>query len=232
MKDKQIAPASAEPSIFLVSAFLHFVSMTALVYLRYSFGYAFLRPKSVFFAFSWAFILYAIYAWIDGSAWQRHRAMLLFGCGSVILYWLHFAIAFRREWRGGGEHDRYGGRSWIDWLARLLGRSSALDGEGALQLWGEPVIVASAAMGVRLLSDSASFAGWLFLTAGCLWAKSAINHWLNVRHRKRQRDAFQDMEDSPEPPGMSGVEIQPSLSPRKPRVERPRAETRGKNLAD
>ena len=52
MIDRQPKAPDPEPRIFFVSDLLHFIAMTALVWLRSSFGFVFLSPRAVFFAFS------------------------------------------------------------------------------------------------------------------------------------------------------------------------------------
>src|SRR5450432_259604 len=102
----------------VLSPTVHCVAMTALVYLRTSFGYAVLRPKSIFFAFSWAFCLFAYIAWNEPALWSDYRAVWIFGFGAVALYWLHFLIAISRELYRVGEHDHYSGESHLLRLRR------------------------------------------------------------------------------------------------------------------
>ena len=54
MRDIHTERSKAGP-IPLISPLLHCTAMTGLVFLRRNFGYAFLRPKAIFFAFTWAF---------------------------------------------------------------------------------------------------------------------------------------------------------------------------------
>lgn len=222
MKDKQIPAASAEPRIPFVSAFLHCVSMTALVYLRSSFGFGFLRPKSVFFAFSWAFALYAVYAWMEGSVWREHLALLLFGGGAVLLYWLHLLIAFGREWNQRGEHEHYSGASHLARLLRRFGKTPSVRFEEKLHLWGEPPAVLLVSAALRLVFGENSLSFWLGMVALCFWSKEALNHWFRIRQRKRREDMFDDTEDAVEPPTASNLAPELPKAARKVRVKRNR----------
>lgn len=222
MKDKQIAPASIEPRIFLVSALLHCVSMTALVYLRSSFGFGYLRPKSVFFALSWAFGLYAAYAWIEGAGWQQQRALLLFGAGALVLYWIHLFTAFIREWNQVGEHDHYSGTSHPVRLRRRSGRASTMRFESRLHLWGEPGTVLLIAAVAWAVFKARELSLWLSIVAACLWSKEALNHWYGVRQWKRQQDVFDDTTDTVEPLLKSHLASKPPNPTRKAKIKRER----------
>lgn len=223
MKDKQVAPTSIEPRIFFVSAFLHCVSMTALVYLRSSFGFGFLRPKSVFLAFSWAFALYATYAWIDGAAWAKHQSFILFGGGSVTLYLFHLLVAIRREWKQTGEHENYSGASH---LTRLVGRSTASPRfEAGAHLWAEPGAVLFASALFLIIRRDPIFSCWLLFVAASLWSKEALNHWFQIRQRKRQRDMFGDTEEEIAPPTATNLAVEPPKATRRERVKRARRNT-------
>jgi hypothetical protein len=225
MKDKQIAAASAEPRIPYVSAFLHCVSMTALVYLRSSFGFGFLRPRSVFFAFSWAFALYAVYAWVEGEVWRDHRAMILFGSGAVLLYWRHLLIAFKREWNQTGEHEHYSGNSHLVRLMQRGGQAPDARFEAKLRLWAEPGVALLVSLALRLFLGERALSFWLFLVAVCLWSKEALNHWFRIRERKRRQDMFTDTEEAVEPPVASHLSQEPLKAVRKPKVKRGRNAT-------
>jgi hypothetical protein len=97
MKDRQMPLDGGEPRILVLSAALHCAAMTVLVFLRSSFGFVFLRPKSVFFAISWAFVLFVIYAWCEPDVWAAYRSVCLFGVAAMLLYWTHLVQAFARE---------------------------------------------------------------------------------------------------------------------------------------
>lgn len=225
MKDKQVEPASTQSRIPVISAVLHCVSMPALVYLRSSFGYAYLGPKSVFFAFSWAFILFAIYAWNEPEIWRSYRAVWGFGVGAVALYWIHLFSAFGREFGQDSEHDTFSGRSHPLRLGALTRKGSASNLEATLHLWVEPAAILITAGALRLAAGEHRLSQWLVITAGCLWAKEIFNYWHRLRSRKRQRDIFVDADDGMEPPGTGGPEVEMPKGTRKEKVKRPRNST-------
>ncbi len=195
MKDTQVATLNAEPRIFLLSPVLHCVSMTSLVFLRSSFGYAFLRPKSFFFAFSWAFILYAVYAWIDGEAWAERRALLWFGVAAMALYWFHFTVTISREWCGTAQHDNDSGTLHIERLLRRSGVSTARRLDRQFRLWVEPGTVTSLVL-ILYLTRERHLSAWLSFTALCLWIKEVLNQWFSIRRQKRGRDITDDLSEA------------------------------------
>ncbi len=224
MKDKQIPPSGTEPRIPVISAALHCVAMTVLVYLRSSFGFAYLSPKSVFFAFSWAFVLFTVYAWNEPAIWASYRFVCLFGIGAVLLYWLHLLSAFLRELYGKGEHDHYSGRSHPLRVMRKSGRVPDPRFEMNLHLWGEPGAVFVVAIALRLVGGESHLSAWLLFVALCLWFKEAFNYWHRLRQRKRQGDIFDDTEDSVEPPSGTGRNSpEAPKATRKARVKRERS---------
>jgi hypothetical protein len=199
MKDKQIPTPGTEPRIPVISAVLHSVSMTVLVFLRSSFGFAYLSPKSVFFAFSWAFILFTIVAWNEPEIWREFRVVCFFGMAAVILYWLHLFGAFLRELYGKGEHDHYSGRSHPLRLMRKKGRVPGSVFEMNLHLWGEPAAILIGGLALRLVLRERHLSMWFVLVAVCLWFKEAFNYWHQLRQRKRQGDIFEDAGETVEP---------------------------------
>ena len=105
MKDRQIQSTGAQPSVPILSPILHWLAMPAIVFLRSRFGFSFLSPKSVFFAFVWAHLLFSIYAWIEQGVWFKYWAVASFGLGAAALYLLHLMLAFSREVGRQGKHD-------------------------------------------------------------------------------------------------------------------------------
>ncbi len=106
MKDRQIHTVGPQPRVPIVSSVLHWFAIPAIVYLRSGFGFSFLSPKSVFLAFSWATILFAIYTWLEADAWQIYWALSCFGTGAVVLYASHLLIAFWGETQGRPTYDQ------------------------------------------------------------------------------------------------------------------------------
>ena len=221
MKDRQIALEGGEPRIPLISPALHCVAMTALVFLRSSFGYVYLRPKSVFLVFSWAFALFTIYAWNEPDVWRSYRAACLFGVAAIILYWLHLLTAVIGQWRGKGPHDRFSGISHVVPLMRRRGASPESELEKKLHLWGEPAAVLLAAAITRLFGET-HLSAWLLFVSLCFWCKEALNQWFQIRQTKRQKDIFDDASDTPDAPSTT-IPGQDAPKPtRKERVKRAR----------
>ena len=206
MDDAVIQRPSPTP-IPVLSPALHCVAMTALVYLRASFGYTFLRPKSIFFAFSWAFALFVVMAWNEPLIWREYRAVCIFGTGTLVLYWLHFFVTFSREWRQRAEDDHYPGTSHARRIARQFGFTAS---DETLHLWIEPGVVLFISGVLRLAFAERHLSAWLCFTAFCMVGREAINYWTGVRREKiagetmqkvrEQGDAFStDRTAAPEP---------------------------------
>lgn len=222
MKDRQAPQTNAQVRVPVLSPVLHFVTMPAIVYLRSGFGYAFLRPKAIFISFSWAFVLYTVYAWLEPGAWRRSAALCLFGLGAVLLYGAHLTFAFVSELRGTATHDNDSG---VPHLVRILNSAGIQLPEQLRSLWaiwGEPTLVLLVALAARWPLGASSLSTWLLLVAPCLWFKEALNHWLQIRQRKRQRDAMEDAQD-----GLDGSHSQTDLpapaASRKDKMRRKRA---------
>jgi hypothetical protein len=196
--------------------------MTALVYLRSSFGFVYLRPKSVFFTFSWAFGLFAVYAWNEPEVWREYRAVCFFGIGAVALYCVHLLISFVRELYHTGEHDHYSGTSHPLRLMRRAGWVPSLF-EMNVHLWAEPAAVLIVALALRLIFDEQHLSTWLVFAAFCLWCKEAFNYWHHLRQRKRQGDILGDAGDTVEAPASDSALVEPPKPTRKDRVKRQRS---------
>lgn len=221
MKDRQIQATGAQPSIPIVSPILHWLAMPAIVYLRSRFGFSFLSPKSVFFAFAWAHILFSIYAWLEQGAWFRYWAVACFGLGAVSLYVLHLALAFSREVGKQGKHDFYSGTSHLLRLPgfnQLRGNSRF---ELVLHLWIEPFLVLTAAAMLRAFFAEQRLSKWLVIVAAALWLKEFINFWYGIRSEKKHEDIVEDAEEKmPGTGGGADVPL-PAAGTRKPRTKRP-----------
>jgi hypothetical protein len=171
--------------------------MTALVYLRSSFGFVFLRPKSVFLAFSWAFILFFIVAWLEPELWHEYRAMCIFGLGSVALYWIHLLVAVSRELYRAGEHDQYSGTSLILRLLRRPGFTTE-SAEMNVHLLGEPATVLLFSIVLRLVFAEKYLSAWLVVVAVCMICKEGMNYWFRVRRDKIKDDMISDAKEQGE----------------------------------
>ena len=222
MKDKQVEPPSGQPRIPFLSAAVHCVAMTAIVYLRSSFGFAYLRPKSVFFAFTWAFVLFTIFAWMEPTIWRQYRAVCIFGAGAAALYWVHLLTAFLRELYHRGEHDHHSGTSHALRMLQRHGRPQPRFFEMNLHLWAEPAAVLFLGFFLRLAFAERRLSTWLVLAAGCLWFKEAFNYWFELRQRKRQKDTFTDVDDGTPPPNTRNDDTDKPKSTRTGKKKYPR----------
>jgi hypothetical protein len=221
MKDRQTQSAGAQARIPLVSPVLHWLAMPALVYLRSRFGFSFLSPKSVFIAFAWAQILFSIYAWLEQGAWLKYWAIAGFGLGAVILYFLHFSLAFSHEIARKGRHDFYSGTSHLlrfPGFSQLRGNSSF---ETVLHLWIEPFFVFAAAAILRAFFAEERLSKWLMVVAIAMWLKEFINFWYGLRSEKKHEDIIEDAEEKM-PGGGSVADVPlPVAGTRKAKVKRP-----------
>ena len=232
MKDRQGGPSSPQTQIPLLSAALHCVSMTVIVFLRSSFGITYFRPKSVFFACSWAFVLYSIYAFYEKEVWARNWLLCLYGLSAVALYLIHLSIAFAHQIGRNGEHDHYSGTPHVLRILRRLGKPVSPRFIRYWQILWEPLVLLVIAGTLRLFGQK-SLSFWLACIAPCLAAKEALNSWFELRHRKRHKDAGEDaMEIFDE--GPAAINAEPPKAARKERIKRtrPSAPSALDNLAE
>lgn len=189
MKDRQTQAAPPPNQIPFISTVLHCVSMTVAVFLRRSFGYAYLRPRSLFFAFIWAFGLFTIYAWNEKTVWPTYGSICIFGILASALYLIHLALAFTSEFRRKGEHDHYSGTPNL----RLLRQASTQEGQALVwKLWLEPTVVILTATVLSAIQGRSPLSTWLYWAGFSLFAKELLNYWSLLRQQKRQADALDD----------------------------------------
>lgn len=222
MKDRQAPQTVALPRIPVVSAVLHCLSMPVILCLRSGFGYAFLRPRSIVLALSWALALFTAYSLLEPGMWPKNAAFCHFGIAAVLLYGMHFIVAFVSELRGTATHDNNSGTPHTFRILRLAGVPPSPRFQRCWVLWAEPSFVAMAAITVRDELGTANLSTWLLLCAVALWLKEALNFWLQIRQAKRQRDAMEDAEHSLDGSHPQG-EIPPPAASRKGKVARKRA---------
>lgn len=223
MKDRQVDQTPARSRVPILSTLLHCISMTTLLFLRSGFGYSFLRPKSIFLASSWAFILYCVYASIEGDVWERNRPLCLFGIAAIALYGISLTWAVGNEIRGTATHDSDSGTPHILRILQLLRIQLPPEFRVLLVLWLEPSAILLAALAIRAVVPAAeSLSTWLLICAPCMWLKEAINFWFQVRQRKRQHDTLDDAEENLE---ANHAESDPDLptASRRAKVRRQRA---------
>jgi len=218
MKDRQVEHDEGKSRIPVVSSVLHCVSMTVLVFLRHGFGYVYLRPKSVFFAFSWAFVLFSIYAYVEPHVWQKFAWVCIYGLVAVLLYWVHFGVAFAQQVTGHAQHDHFSGNSNILRVARVFGVHPTRAAEMNTHLWVEPGIIIASSAVLRIGFGQAGLSRWLFLAGCCLLVKELLNYWSQLRQRKRLGDRFGDAGDISAPMPDSGAgDLKATRQPRKRR---------------
>ena len=206
--DDVVIERSTPTPIPILSPALHCIAMTGLVYLRTSFGYTFLRPKSIFFAFSWVFVLFFIFAWSEPQVWPEYRAVCIFGAGAAALYWTHLSFTFSREWRKAATDDHDPGTSHANRITQRLGFPHIAD--ETVYFWIEPGAVFLASGVLRLVFGERHLSAWLFFVAICMIGREAINHWTAVRREKAMREGIRKAEQqgetlseqgsAPEPP--------------------------------
>jgi hypothetical protein len=220
MKDTQIE-RSSPGRIPGISPLLHFVSMTTLVYLRSSFGYVYLRSKLVFFAFSWAFLLFTFAAWHEPEFWREYRAVCIFGTGAVALYWLHVVFSASSQLKRSAEHDQYSGTSHG---SRLFSSRdvSTTKLETNLHLWGEPLAVLVFSAFLRFAFGERHLSTWLVVAAGCMACKEGLNYWFKLRRDKIQDDMVGDAKEQGETLPDSQIRAEAPKATRKEQVTRKR----------
>lgn len=216
MKDRQVHARPPALRIPIVSTVLHCVSMTTIVFLRSDFGYAYLGPKSIFLAFIYALILFAVYAWNEPEVWQIYWAFCGFGIAAALLYLTHLFTAITREIYRVGKHDHSSG---ISHMLRAIGAKRWA--KPHMHIWVEPVIVILIAILLRTVWSETKLSGWLMLVAPSLAVKEALNLWFQLRQKKRHHDSQDDAIDIfDEDPRMQEAEAPKAVG--RERVKRPR----------
>ena len=193
MKDSH-GERSAPGRIPVLSPVLHCIAMTALVWLRSSFGLTLFRPRSIFFAFSFAVVVLGDIAWNEPDIWREYRAACIFSAGAVALYWIHFGITFFRELYRQSERDDYSGTSHAFRLLRSVGFSGSTT-EMNLHLWIEPGIVLVAAVALRVVLGERHLSAWLLFVAPCMVLKEGLNYWTEIRRGKIAKDINEEAEE-------------------------------------
>lgn len=192
MKDTHV-DRPAPGKIPVISPVLHCVTMTALVYLRSSFGLALFRPRTIFFAFSFAVAVLDYIAWNEPDIWREYRAACIFSAGAVALYWLHFAVTFVREFgkKRDRKRDDYSGTSHAFRVLRSLGVSKRV-AELSVYLCIEPATVLLVAAALRLAFHEQHLSASLFIVAPCMICKEGLNYWVETRRGNLLDDINED----------------------------------------
>lgn len=187
MKDRQVSRKPDTAHIPVLSPFLHVLAMPALVLLRHDFGYLFLRPKSIFMALIWAFVLFSIYTAWEPDRWRANAPLCWFLAVSSLAYLFHLTRSIISQW-GRAPHDQFAGRTI---LFPFRGR------EGVVFLIVEPVLTVVAGIAVSVIVPSGgSLFRFLLWSAVAMFLKEGINQWAKVRKVKHQLDATADAEES------------------------------------
>ncbi|MGC3992050.1 MAG: hypothetical protein QM796_20625 [Chthoniobacteraceae bacterium] len=181
MKDRQSPYSGTQPGVPILSPILHCLAMPVIVYLRRDFGFAYLSPKSVFFALIWLALLFFIYICYEPSVWPRYGFLGVFAFVASLLYLFHLITAFSRELKQQGKHDYFSGTSYF---ARLPFVKSEL----TAHLWAEPAVTCF----IAILAGQR----WLLWTGVGLWLKEFINYWYVLRRQKKGGDALEDVADN------------------------------------
>jgi len=221
MKDRQSDVSGQQAHIPFISPILHWLAMPGVVFLRSSFGYLYLRPKSVFLACSFTFTIFFIIAWNEPELWARAGAPMTFAFAASGLYVVHLMAAVRAQASRSGEHDTYSGKSHLLRLAQAISGEANTRFEMHLHLWIEPLIVLVAAVILKLSTGQLVFPLWLATIAFSLSAKEVRNYWSEIRKEKRKTDMLgdtkddaEDLSDRPKPEAPKGT--------RKPKRQHPR----------
>lgn len=207
---KDIHGERATPGrIPIVSPFLHCVAMTALVYLRASFGYTLFRPRSIFFALSFAVAVLSYIAWNEPTVWREYWTVCIFALGAVALYWLHFAVTVRRELQRRSERDDYAGASHVARIITMF-RPTPPVSELRVSLLFEPLVIFGTALLLRYVFHELHLSAWFAFVAPCMFCKELMNHWTAIRREKiagditadaaEQSEALGDEQKEPEAP--------------------------------
>lgn len=198
MKDRQSDVSGQQAHIPFISPLLHWLAMPGVVWLRHSFGYLYLRPKSVFLASCiTSTILFAI-AWQEPALWMPAGIPLIFAVATSFFYVVHLCLAVIAQTSNTGEHDTYSGKSYLTRVARAFGAETAERFEMHLHLWIEPAILLLAAATIKITTGRAALPTWLTVIALALSAKELRNYWSEIRKHKRKADMLSETKDDAE----------------------------------
>ncbi|MEM7146338.1 MAG: J domain-containing protein [Verrucomicrobiota bacterium] len=216
--DRQVTKASNDPRIPVVTPTLHLLSMTVVVFLRRNFGYDYLRPFTNFITLTWLVFLFSAIAWSsrdETTWWQYSRSLCIFLGASLVLYYLHWFIAYLQDLAKKGPHGHYVGSTW------LFGdkSDSELSDSPGPEYYIEPLVVFLP--GAFLYSYSAEtvlLGVWLMVAATALSVKEYLNHWNHLQVIKSNRDALKEADGNI---GKSNTETEPPLRSTTPQNSKP-----------
>jgi hypothetical protein len=218
MNDKQIPSAPSATGIPIISPVLHFFAMPALVFWRHGFGYAFLRPKSVFLSVSVASFLSCFVIWHEPSLKPELGSAAAFTAAVSALYLLHLWHTFRSQILRSAAHDRYSGTPYL--LAFWPGQQRE-NQQRFIRMVAEPALTLVIAVAVSHVGGCGCLALILMVAAVALALKEAINGWLTLRRGKIVEDGLSDVKDNmPAQPGNSSPPPQPGAKRRRLKRDR------------
>lgn len=188
MRDKQATASLPSGRIPVISPVLHCLSMPVLVFLRRKFGYAYLSPKSIFFASIFANCLFSYMVWNDPALKPGYLALAAFGLSASVLYLFHVFACIGDEVGRGSEHDQFSGSS------RMLAIFPS-ERRGKLEGWVHGAVepVFTMLLGAFFWAD---ILGKFIIVSGlALGCKELIRYWLALRGEKRVSDSMNDAKD-------------------------------------
>ncbi|TLD71465.1 J domain-containing protein [Phragmitibacter flavus] len=195
--------------------------MPAILFLRSSFGYSFLSPKTVFLPCAQVSFLFLIVTWVEPWLRKPLWAVALFAASASFLYVAHLLAAFWREKERKGKHDFYAGTSHLLRIPGFSQNRGNQDFETVLHLWIEPAVVFVAAVFFRGFLSEQWLSLWLLVVVAGMWLKAFINYWYGIRSEKKHTDIIEDAEEKM-PGGGAFAEVPlPNASGRKPKRTRP-----------
>ncbi len=213
MRDTQVDQSGQFARIPILSTALHCVAMTVLVFLRSSFGYLYLRPRSLLFGMGWAVALFSVYAWLEPGMWTRYRAVCVYGLTAFALYCFHLGHSVWQQTQRKAVNDQHSGTSHLLRLLPTPDEGKARF-EFMVHLWGEPILVLALATVLRVFGFF-RLPTWLTVAAFCLFASELTNYWLTLRREKRQTDMMEEAAEKGDA-GTEGMDIPAPKATRKP----------------
>ena len=184
MLDKTNTPPLPSSGIPVISPILHVLVLPVLVFLRFGLGFAFLRPKAIFFSLILATVLLSYIVWHDDRFAEWFGTISRFSLAASALYLGHLIVNIAQQKARSAHHDQESGTSWLGLL--LPGQRSR--SQILARLAGEPCIAAT--VGYVLKPDL--LGPYLLLCAAALPFKELIRIWIEIRNDQRLNDSYLD----------------------------------------
>ena len=175
----------------IISPLLHFLAMPVLMFWRHSFGYSFLRPKSVFLACAFGTALGCYMVFHEPSLKAAFGDLAVFAALVSGLYVIHLIRAIGSEAAQVAGHDQYSG---ISWLLALVPAKRRVRATIYVHSIIEPAL--TAILGALAIVCGFGWLGWILIFAGAsLSVKEALNAWIGVRDKKVIADKMDDVQE-------------------------------------